>query len=101
MTSMVANEGGARERRVPKTHSMGNRKFERERRNGWHCLSRRVEQADAKRRCMFRKEPISMIHSMKRSSKIRTRKMATGLSNTKTGLTSVGADSEKEGGGGY
>lgn len=93
---MVANEDGARERRVPKTHSMGSRKFKRK--NGQHCSSRRVVQTDIKRRCTFQEGPINQIQSMKRSSKIRTRKRSTGLGNTKTGLTSLGADSGNGGG---
>ena len=48
---------------------------------------------------VFQEGPISMTHAMERSSKIRTRKVATGLSNMKTRLTSVGADQRKRGGG--
>lgn len=52
-------------------------------------------QTDAKRTCKLQEGPINMIHSMKRSRKMRIRKMAPRLSNMKTGLTSVGADSGK------
>lgn len=54
-------------------------------------------QIDAKRRYKLQEGPINMIHSMKRSRKMRIRKMGTRLSNMKTGLTSVGADSGKRG----
>lgn len=44
----------------------------------------------------FYKDQLTLLISVLRSSKIRTRKVATGLSNMNTGLTSVGTDSGKE-----
>lgn len=92
---MVAKGDGAREGRFLKTQPTGSRKFKRQKRNIQSCHSRRTVQTDAKRDVGFSKDQLTFSISVLSSKKIRTRKMATGFRNMKTGLTSVGTDSEK------
>lgn len=54
-------------------------------------------QTDAERDASLSKDPLTLSMSVMSSSKTRPRKMATGLSNMKTGLTSVGTGSGKWG----
>lgn len=54
-------------------------------------------QTDAERDVSLSKDQLTLSMSVMSSSKTRPRKMATGISNMKTGLTSVGTDSGKWG----
>lgn len=85
-------------KRVPKTQLTGSQTFNRQIWNGQSCPSRRTVQTDTKRDMNLFKGKLTLFISVMKS-KIRTRKMATGLSNMKIGLTSMETDSEKQGGG--
>lgn len=78
-----------------KIQPTGSQRFKRRRRN--RVIQARVVQTDAERDVSLSKDQLTLSMSVMSSSKIRTRKMATGFSNMKTGLTSVGTDSGKWG----
>ena len=82
---------------MAKTQPTGSQRFKRQRRNSQSCPSKRVVQTDVERDVSLSKDQLTLSMSVMSSSKIRTRKVATGFSNMKTGLTSVGTDSGKWG----